>query len=325
MEQTVMSRGLSREPFVDAFFTLPVVIDDCVNQLRPFLPSNCMYVDFSAGQNAFAIKLGLPYLAFDLYKYPNTQGTVEQRDWLSVDHLDLMDGCTSMCVGFNPPFGHHFDLVHRFVEHAMSFQPSVIALLCPANYKPKVHTDRLYETVLRHFVRRDAFYIPTTNTPFAFPCKFLVLKKRITELVPTSKPGLSGIPCRISMVYSRNDVPRHERAILIRIIGAKAGRSFFDTHANGSLTEYRLNEATRTVSSWDDTGIADRRYDVIELLDDNIDRARFREGLLDAWREERPDAFWSEGGYNYSISMALLRSLIVKVLERLNVSHVQTR
>ena len=302
--------------FVDAFFTAEHAVEACAAELRKWVSEDCFFVDFSAGTNAFAHRLGLPHLSFDLHVYPETCGKVVQRDWLTVTELPGSERHAELCIGFNPPYGHRYMLMHDFVRRAASFEPEWMCLLCPASYKLKVAEHRLYEEVSSVALPAQSFHFAGSKQPFSFPCRFAVWRRRQVPLAPTDRRGPEvDSRFRLTRVVGSLQVPKDERTILVRVKGNLAGKSYFETHADGSLTEYRLTEKLRDVSSWQATGIASTRYEAIALLDPTIDRRLLREKLPTEWEVERPDAFAAgHSKFNFSLGRVVLTRMLKRCL-----------
>ena len=303
---------------VDAYFTKPEVIDECVRSLTQVLPRDSQYIDFSAGLNQFAEQLGLPYVSYDIRAYEGAVGQVVVQDWLQLPSLPASIGGAplgdNLCAGFNPPFGYRHALVNRFVAKAASFGVRWLCLLCPVAYEMLARERSWYEEVSSVSLSHEAFYLPESGQGFAYPCKFCVYRRRQAARPRGTCRPPADPRYRLTRVYTEEQVPKSDRALLVRIVGSKAGRSHFECSPDGSLTHWRAGVQDKRFASWSATGIADKRYDAIELLDPSVDRAVFRAALLEAWRAERPDAFLTAGGVNFSIGRSLLTRLIGRCL-----------
>src|SRR5437764_4921996 len=94
----------------DDFFTKSEVIEQCADLVTPYInnflkthkKSNLIYIDFSAGRNEFAQLLHLPYIAIDLYEYPESVGEIIYQDWLKTRLKQFkLPSNTEIIIGLN--------------------------------------------------------------------------------------------------------------------------------------------------------------------------------------------------------------------------------
>ena len=88
-----------------------------------------VFVDFSCGTNEFGALLGLQrWVGFDVYlPRANAGGDhFRLRNWFDVTWLP-----PNAVIGLNPPYGSRGEVAERFIEHALSFHPRLLALIVP--------------------------------------------------------------------------------------------------------------------------------------------------------------------------------------------------
>ena len=103
-------------------------------------------------------------------------------------------------------------------------------------------------------------------------------------------------------------MPQTDRAVLVRRRGFYTGRSHYECHSDGRVTHWKNGVLDKTYLNWAETRIG-KTYNAVELLDDRIDRTRFRVALLESWAVERPDALTAKK-MNFSMPLTQLRRMV---------------
>lgn len=159
---------------LDKFYTKDSVLSEIANSLEGEVnPSDWFFLDFSAGNNHFAMFLqdkGFGTVSIDIDPSPEHANKVHVNDWLlcrrkgnvidfgrdsktPASHIVLPD--QKLCIGLNPPFGIRFRLGIKFIEHALTFEPDMLVLIVPV-------TGINYLKSLKKFV-----FISVKKLPFA--------------------------------------------------------------------------------------------------------------------------------------------------------------
>ena len=122
----------------EAFFTDNQFIDETIIpvlkqlQIKNKLPNSFMYLDTSAGDNRFAIKLKKEKIINDFIGYDISFNgeNVFQKDWLREKCVDMVN-----LVGFNPPYGFNSNLAKKFIEKGYNEKYKYCIWLVPIRLK----------------------------------------------------------------------------------------------------------------------------------------------------------------------------------------------
>jgi len=118
------------------FFSKDDVFAAAAAALRPLVDADTVFVDFSAGTNAFGHALGLRrWVGFDIFPPPDAcPAHFRLKNWLAVEALPGSPAdAREALVGFNPPFGPSGRMASRFIEKtfALPVPPRLVALITP--------------------------------------------------------------------------------------------------------------------------------------------------------------------------------------------------
>jgi hypothetical protein len=309
------------------YFTKPEVVAQCADLTIPYIDklfdndaaTDLVYMDCSAGKNQFAQLLDLPYIAVDLHQYPDAEGEVIKQDWLTTcRHQFKLAPTTEIALGFNPPFGKRYHLLNAFLKHAyQEFEPKFFFLICPEKYKlPKevqIWYDQRETCILPHF----AFYRPSNGELFDFPCDFRVYERRETANQNTRPAPVLTHPlvsvCKVDALEDPDNLPYPNDTVFIRRWGRNAGRSSFEPHEDGSISEYRDCDYLDTYDSWSDRGLSGKMFHCL-VFTEPIDRDWFREQFLEEWKKECPRMFIAGNSFNFDLSKGTLCKILHKIL-----------
>jgi len=303
----------------DDFFTKPEIISECVADIHQvILPHievsdkpHLFVIDSSAGSNQFCRELQLPHYANDLFRYPETQGQVHHGDWLEIkrESIPINRKTTQVAIGFNPPFGPRYKLIHDFVDHAVrEFQPEWFFWLIPVYYRMKPEHERWYEVVLTRKLDGNIFYRPRTGQDQGgVLCEFRVYKRRESPVEADS-----------SIMTSQNVMPKEhslvqifkpkaildgkislanldpEKILLIRCVGRGSGRKFMEPQGDGiSLFHYKDKDSAPVDQlTWDEffQNYSPATFYMF-LFQMPLNRTLFRHQWIDEWRQMAPHSF----------------------------------
>lgn len=198
----IKKAGTAKRESNDAYYTAHSVIDNVVKVgFRFGCFDGKMFVDFSAGDNRFAKaikKALLKTISPDMHSYPITSfdinpsdDSIIKKDWFDVDSkllkLKEMDvsndyeSCEFYSVGLNPPFGHQYSQIKRFMEHAYSLDPppQFMMLIHPTRALKMLETKQ-YDTAHSEALPKNAFERPD-GSKYDTPASLTVFRLKINE------------------------------------------------------------------------------------------------------------------------------------------------
>lgn len=352
--QTVHQEGL------DDFFTHPEVVDRCVHliqsKIQPLITENamgrsqCFVLDSSAGNNRFCRTLGWRHLAVDIKQYESEDGEVLIQSWFDTKRLPAeFDGSTmQLAIGFNPPFGKRYHLIHEFVEHAIRcFEPDWFFWLVPVHYQMRPSQQQWYDVIVSERVGHDAFYRPETGQiGGASLCEFRVYRRRLDPRKtlgislrprfpkPTDSDDTDGLPISILPLASLMEGVIHKKQVnsshlmLIRSRGRLAGRQFLMPQPdNEILCMFKdVEESPCQTLSWDEflgkTSSLTFYVFLWKTTAATMDRLLFRNRWIEAWKHMAPHSFEPNNTIRMNLSLrecySILRQICVPALEPLD-------
>ncbi len=164
----------------DKFYTLPHVVDHCLNTLN-FVEYD-LVIEPSAGSCAFLKEVGFAKkIGMDIH--PDCEDILK-LDFLSFSPYD--PSVRTIVVG-NPPFGKNSSLAIRFFNHAAKFA-STIAFILPKTFRKESIQNRLdpsFHLVYDENLQEDSFFLPDGSKK-SIPCCWMIWGRR-DDLPPRSR------------------------------------------------------------------------------------------------------------------------------------------
>jgi hypothetical protein len=209
----------------DQFFTPTKTVRWCLEQLRPFLPRNPLYVEPSAGDGAFSSLL-TPVTAYDLN--PLAEG-IRRTDFLTVR---LVRNTRRVVVG-NPPYGRQSELAVRFLNHAASLSDTIAFILPPTFRKWSIQSriDSTLSLVLCEDVPSQRYYTPDGSV--------ITNHRRVFQI------WQRGVSPNLRIIDQARDVSRFIEyttpelaTIAVRRVGGRAGQVLVGLNYSTSSTYF---------------------------------------------------------------------------------------
>lgn len=308
------------------FFTQPEIIETCADIANEYIDNylsnnklDLIYVDCSAGKNQFAPLLDIPYIAIDLHKYPQSQGSIIYQDWLTVTKNQFnLPKNTKIALGLNPPFGKRYHLLNAFMDHAFQqFEPQFIFLICPEKYTLSKNINQWYDLKYQIILPHFSFYRPNNNTNFDFPSDFRIYEKRKSPIINIKTEKVPNHPlvttCKVCDLDDPDNVQFPTKTLFIRRWGRSAGRNTFECNKDGSVSEFKDMKYLNTFPSWSNRNLSGKMFYCL-IFHKKINREWFRSRFLQEWQKECPRMFIPGNDFNFDLSKNTLLKIIHKIL-----------
>lgn len=226
-----------QEGSLDQYYTRKDVVRFCVGKICEFAASRGValreVIDFSGGDCYFERCLrecvedstALKITSYDVMPTEEAErlGCI-RKDWFRVaprTHTEVS------LIGFNPPFGHHCTMLKKFLEHAATFKPRLLAVVHP--FTRKVIFPAQYSVAHTEKLQSRPFYFPKKrDSPRVSNCWFTVLERRAAD-VPLG-PRKSVRETEVTVLYvkpisrTRKWEDYFTRGFAVRRVGYNAGK-----------------------------------------------------------------------------------------------------
>ena len=159
---------------MDKYYTKPEILDKIFDEIIEKGNENCIYIDFSCGNNYLGNKiaaLGLPVVSYDID--PPAILTKPEQPIIKQDFLTVKPHNIGNCILFlNLPFGKNGTMARKFVEKSLSFFPLKMVLILP-KINWTINTGYSHET---RDLEENSFVLPN-GKDFCWPTQLHIFKK----------------------------------------------------------------------------------------------------------------------------------------------------
>ena len=161
----------------DQFYTKEIVAKTCIDKILEVLtkkPSDCLWIEPSAGNGAFLNNIDFPKIGIDI---DPKSSNIQKQDFLSWSHPNTEK---DIIVFGNPPFGRQSSLAKSFITKSCKFA-KLIAFILPRSFtKPSMYNvfDLSFHLVYSLELEQDSFLL--NDKSYNTHCVFQIWEKKET-------------------------------------------------------------------------------------------------------------------------------------------------
>lgn len=191
---------------LDKYYTNPEIARLCVNLLKPFVGSDTLLIEPSAGGGAFLDAIDQDVIGLDIA--PDADHIIE-RDFLSLPPVRQ----PNVAIIGNPPYGKRWDIAARFLNHALEIAGTV-GFILPIPFQKWFAQNRVNKgarLVLDHPLPDDSFTMVGKKTkPLRTTFQVWTMEDRWPDLRLKAQPPRSHPDFEItrSDAAGRRDKPK---------------------------------------------------------------------------------------------------------------------
>lgn len=173
-------RKIIQKNLQDKFYTKPEIALECIKKAEPFIDTNDVVIEPSAGNGSFFNQL--PYqnkIGLDIE--PEGSGIIKQ-DWF------LYHPPPNCVIIGNPPFGSRNNLSKKFIKHSLN-TAKIIAFVLPSVYRKETLQTTFppnWSLILDHTLPDNSFLLE--DAEYHVPCIFQIWCN--TSLIKIDLPDL---------------------------------------------------------------------------------------------------------------------------------------
>ena len=202
-----------QKPCLDKFYTRYETAIKCYDFIKPYINSNTIIVEPSAGSGVF-----VDIIAKDGYRCIPLDISPDRNDIIQMNFFDyIYPGETNIITFGNPPFGKNSSLAKKFFNKAI-LHSDYVCFILPRTFMKENMKDSLYskcELIFEYILEQNSFEY--NGQIFDVPCCFQIWKRTTSDRIKMERYSMSYDNFKFNKIWTN-------KCISFQRVGCYAGK-----------------------------------------------------------------------------------------------------